>query len=111
MSAWEREVSIEIEGRKYIGHFHIHKGMVHVSHGGYSRSSARRPRQISKAAGRNMTARISGPGAQRSLLNLNASQNTKAAPAFIRRAALSSVSERTKAAADQATASNQSTFS
>ena len=37
MSAWEREVSIEI---RQTGHFHIdNKGMVHVSYGGYSKST------------------------------------------------------------------------
>ena len=83
MSKSKSEVACEIEGQKYTGHFRVdNKGILHVSYGGYSKSTqlgghAKYP----KAAGGNTTARISGPGAPRALI-LNASENTKATPAF-----------------------------
>ena len=38
MSGWEGEVSCEMGGRKYTGHYHVDKGMLHVSYGGCSKS-------------------------------------------------------------------------
>jgi hypothetical protein len=39
MSRWEGEASCEMGGRKYIGHYHVDTGMLHVSYGGCSKST------------------------------------------------------------------------
>jgi hypothetical protein len=35
----EGEVSREIDGRQYTGHYHVDKGILTVSHGGYSENT------------------------------------------------------------------------
>ena len=39
MSRWEGEVSCEMGGRKYTGHYHVDKVMLHVSYSSGSKST------------------------------------------------------------------------
>lgn len=39
VSKWEREVSTEVDGRKYTARFHTDEDMVHVSYGGRRKST------------------------------------------------------------------------